>query len=319
MNTERRGKGKSAPRVDIAGERDSSDVPKSLHKTSPHTEKLQKIIAQAGLGSRRELEQWIEAGRVSVNGQTAVLGDRAGDSDVIRVDGRRIDKVKTTEPLRVLRYHKPVGVVCTRRDTEGRTTVFERLPQPRRGRWIAVGRLDMNTSGLMLFTDSGDLANRLMHPSSQVVREYAVRVYGTLTPAMLKVLQEGVELDDGPARFEVITDAGGEGRNHWYHVRLSEGRNRIVRRLWDSQGIEVSRLIRIGYGGLDLPRRLRPGRWEFLERDDLKLLKEAAGMLAGENETGPAVPCRQERKKSSHRTTDSKHRRRRESSARRSR
>ena len=245
------------------------------------TEKLQKIIARTGIASRRELESWIEAGRVSVNGETASLGDRATDSDVIRVDGKKIDAVFDTGSIRVLRYHKPLGVVCTRRDPEGRTTVFERLPSTRTGRWIAVGRLDINTSGLLLFTDSGDLANRLMHPSSQAVREYAVRTYGSLTPEVLKSLTEGVELDDGPARFDAITDAGGEGRNHWYHVRLSEGRNRIVRRIWESQGVEVSRLIRIGYAGVELPRRLRAGRWEFLAGDDLKALHTTAGLYTG--------------------------------------
>jgi len=284
------------------------------------TEKLQKIIARAGLGSRRELELWIEAGRVSVNGQIARLGDRAVDTDVIRVDGRRIELLRKTEPIRVLRYHKPVGVVCTRRDTEGRITVFERLPRARRGRWIAVGRLDINTSGLLLFTDSGELANGLMHPSSQVARDYAVRIYGSLTPAVLKTLLEGVELDDGPAHFETITDAGGEGRNHWYHVRLSEGRNRIVRRLWESRGIEVSRLIRIGYGGVDLPRRLRPGRWEFLAGDDVRNLQDAAGL---ETATAVAEPAekhrRHSRQKPSEPRAGAKRRGPRETSPRRTR
>jgi 23S rRNA pseudouridine2605 synthase len=251
------------------------------------TEKLQKIIARTGMGSRREIETWIEAGRVSVNGETASLGDRATISDVIRVNGKKIDAVFDTGSIRVLRYHKPLGVVCTRRDPEGRKTVFESLPSTRTGRWIAVGRLDINTSGLLLFTDSGDLANRLMHPSSQAAREYAVRIYGSLTPEVLKSLTEGVELDDGPARFDAITDAGGEGRNHWYHVSLSEGRNRIVRRIWESQGIEVSRLTRIGYAGVELPRRLRAGRWEFLEADDLKALHTTAGLYTG-NKAGEA-------------------------------
>jgi len=250
------------------------------------------MIARAGLGSRRELENWIEAGRVSVNGRIASLGDRAAEGDLIRVDGRRIDTGTKHQNLRVLRYHKPVGVVCTRRDPEGRTTVFERLPQPRSGRWIAVGRLDINTSGLLLFTDSGYLANRLMHPSSRVARVYAVRIYGSPTPAVLKALGEGVQLDDGLAHFDTITDAGGEGRNHWYHVSVAEGRNRVVRRLWESQNIEVSRLIRIGYGGLELPRRLRPSRWEFLAGDELKTLLAAAGMESAPPRADSVAPAR---------------------------
>lgn len=243
------------------------------------TEKLHKVLARAGLGSRRELEQWIEQGRVQVNGAVATLGDRVGPMDRLAVDGRPVEvRWGHARGPRVLRYHKPAGEVCTRRDPEGRPTVFERLPALRGRRWIAVGRLDANTCGLLLFTDSGELAHRLMHPSTQVEREYAVRVYGTLAPETLEALATGVALDDGQARFAVITDAGGEGRNHWYHVVVREGRNRLVRRLWASQGVEVSRLIRVRYAGVELPRRLRAGRWDELDREEVTALMSGVGL-----------------------------------------
>jgi len=239
------------------------------------SEKLQKILAQAGLGSRRQLEEWIAAGRVSVNGRIAKLGDRAEATDRILVDGRPV-RLKSEEDFkrRVLVYHKPEGVVCSRSDPEGRPTVFEHLPLLRGQRWVIVGRLDLNTSGLLLFTNDGELANRLMHPSYEIEREYAVRVLGKVEPAMLKRLQQGVELEDGLAKFEQIIDAGGTGANHWYHVVLKEGRNREVRRIWESQEVKVSRLIRVRYGMITLPRMLRPGRWAELPADQLnELLK----------------------------------------------
>lgn len=245
----------------------------------PDSEKLHKVLARAGLGSRRELEHWIEQGRVIVNGKPATVGDRVGPTAAIRVDGHSVTLVPAERRrVRVLRYHKPVGEVCTRRDPEGRPTVFERLPSMRGRRWIAVGRLDASTSGLLLFTDDGELAHRLMHPSSEIEREYAVRVYGTVPPDARARLTSGVTLDDGPASFAALTDAGGEGRNHWYHVIVREGRNRLVRRLWDSQGVEVSRLTRVRYGLVELPRRLRAGRWDELPPEDVATLCAAAGM-----------------------------------------
>ncbi|HEY0635995.1 MAG TPA: 23S rRNA pseudouridine(2605) synthase RluB [Gammaproteobacteria bacterium] len=246
---------------------------------TPDTEKLQKVLARAGFGSRRELENWIAQGRVSINGKVATLGDRVGEKDVIRVDGNIVPREKAAGGRRrVLMYHKPVGEVATRSDPEGRPTVFDHLPSLRNGRWIAVGRLDINTSGLLLFTTDGDLAHRLMHPSRQVEREYAVRVMGEVPPEMLKHLQEGVELEDGKASFDSIVDAGGEGANHWYHVTLLEGRNREVRRLWESQGVVVSRLIRVRYGPVTLPRWLRDGKFEDVPEHQLRALLELVEM-----------------------------------------
>jgi 23S rRNA pseudouridine2605 synthase len=239
------------------------------------------VLARAGLGSRRELEGWIAQGRVTVNGRRASLGDRVSPTDRVRVDGRPLEGPRRErERPRVLRYHKPVGEVCTRRDPEGRPTVFEHLPGNRAGRWIAVGRLDVNTSGLLLFTDSGELAHRLMHPGQEVEREYAVRVYGEVAPEIRARLQEGVQLDDGEARFATLADAGGEGRNHWYRVTVREGRNRLVRRLWSSQGVTVSRLARVRYGEVELPRRLRAGRWDELKPQEIAGLLALAGMDA---------------------------------------
>lgn len=249
---------------------------------APHgaSEKIQKVLARAGFGSRRELEGWIEQGRVRVNGAVAALGDRLAPGDDISVDGRpvRLRPAAAKRPPRVLRYHKPAGELCTRRDPEGRATVFDRLPGIRGRRWIAVGRLDLNTSGLILFTDDGELAHRLMHPSAELAREYAVRVYGTLPPGVVERLTTGVTLDDGVGRFASVTDAGGEGRNHWYHVAVREGRNRLVRRMWESQGVEVSRLVRVAYAGVELPRRLRAGRWDELDAEQVAALMAIVGL-----------------------------------------
>ncbi|CAM4466120.1 MAG: Ribosomal large subunit pseudouridine synthase B [Legionellaceae bacterium] len=234
------------------------------------SEKLQKLLAQAGLGSRRQLEEWIASGRVIVNGKVAQVGDRALATDKILVDGRIVKFKKEGDfKQRVIIYHKPEGIVCTRSDPEGRQTVFEHLPRLSQQRWIMVGRLDLNTSGLLLFTNEGEIANRLMHPSYEIEREYAVRILGEVTPLILQRLKKGVELDDGIAKFETIKDAGGVGVNHWYHVVLKEGRNREVRRIWESQGLKVSRLIRIRYGTISLPRMLRPGRWIDLPQEEL--------------------------------------------------
>lgn len=240
-------------------------------------ERLQKLLAKTGLGSRREIEGWIASGQVTINGQVARLGDRAGDSDRIVVRGRRV-RLSTAKPARVLLYHKPVGEVCTRKDPQGRATVFQRLPRLHRTRWITVGRLDINTSGLLLITNDGELAHALMHPSTQIEREYAVRVRGEVTGSMIQKLLEGVELEDGWARFKAVSDAGGTGVNHWYRVVLTEGRNREIRRLWSSQGVTASRLIRIRYGPVTLGRRLRAGRWRDLDPQELRDLYKRAGM-----------------------------------------
>ena len=242
-------------------------------------EKLQKIIANAGLASRREAERWIKDGRVSVNGSIAELGDRATEKDKIRVDGKILHvTAKADFQRRMLAYHKPEGEICSRKDPEGRTTVFENLPRVKNMRWINVGRLDINTSGLIFFTNDGELANRLMHPSHQVLRKYAVRVRGQVTEEILKRLTRGVELEDGYAKFEHISDAGGEGSNHWYHVTLREGKNREVRRIWESQEIQVSRLHRIQYGNFELPRSLKRGRWQELDAKQLATFEEMVGM-----------------------------------------
>lgn len=243
------------------------------------SERLQKFLAQTGLGSRRQIEAWIREGRITVNGVVARLGTQVNGTEAIQIDGKPL-QVPTGEPKRrVLAYYKPVGEVTSRSDPEERPTVFERLPPLRHGRWIAVGRLDLNTQGLLLLTTDGELANRLMHPSSQLEREYAVRVLGEVSPALVKRLQEGVLLEDGMARFHAIVEGGGGGANRWYHVILREGRNREVRRLWESQGVTVSRLLRVRYGPIALPRSLRPGHWEELDEAQIKLLLEAVNWM----------------------------------------
>lgn len=259
--------------------RQTDEPASTLNMPEENTDKLQKILAQLGYGSRREMEKWIQAGRVSVNGKIASLGDRVGLDDLIRVDGHRhANPNRNPVRPRVILYHKPEGEVTSRNDPEGRPTVFEHLPHIGRGRWIAIGRLDINTAGLLLFTNNGELANALMHPSSEVDREYAVRVFGDVPRETLDTLREGVELEDGRAHFDMIREAGGEGRNHWYHVIIKEGRNREVRRLWESQGITVSRLHRVRYGTARLPRDLRPGRWVEMEYREVADLMQAAGL-----------------------------------------
>jgi 23S rRNA pseudouridine2605 synthase len=241
-------------------------------------ERLQKFLAQAGLGSRRQIEDWIRAGRITVDGRVAQLGDRVEGSELIALDGRRLQRQSQRVRRRVLAYYKPVGQLTSRSDPGDRPTVFEGLPRLRHARWIAVGRLDINTQGLLLLTTDGELANRLMHPSSQVEREYAVRVRGEVDDALLERLREGVVLDDGPARFDSVRDAGGSGVNHWYHVVLREGRNREVRRLWESQGVTVSRLVRVRYGPITLRRGLHPERWDELDPGRIAELMKAVGM-----------------------------------------
>ena len=252
------------------------------------TEKLQKVLARAGLGSRRELETWIDAGRVSVNGAIATLGDRVGPEDLIRVDGRTI-KVKPEEDVvqRVIMYHKPPGEVCSRNDPEGRPTVFDNLPRLNGLRWVQVGRLDISTTGLLLFTTDGELAHRLMHPSNGFVREYAVRVRGELTQEKRQAMMDGVLLEDGVSKFETIDDAGGaeEGANHWYKVTLVGGKYREVRRLFQSQDLDVARLMRIRFGDLRLPPQLRQGRWMELEPEQIQGLIDRVE-LKGKKYTG---------------------------------
>lgn len=249
-------------------------------RESSKSERIQKALAAAGLGSRREIETWIAAGRISVNGKPAKLGDRIAPQDRVTLDRRpvRILEHRDTEARRVILYHKPEGELTTRKDPEGRPTVFESLPRVRGARWVSVGRLDTNTSGLLLFTTDGELANKLMHPSSQIEREYAVRVLGKISDEQLAKLGTGVQLEDGPAKFDSIAEAGGEGANHWYHVTLREGRNREVRRLWEAVGVTVSRLIRIRYGAIVLPRNLPRGAWRDATDGEMKSLLEVAGI-----------------------------------------
>jgi 23S rRNA pseudouridine2605 synthase len=240
---------------------------------------LQRLLANAGYGSRREIERWIAEGRLRINGRVARLGDRAEPTDRIQLDRRTLPlHRKQTGPRRVIAYHKPAGEIVSRADPKGRPTAFAKLPPLHGGRWIAVGRLDLNTSGLLLFTNDGDLANRLMHPSRELERVYAVRVLGKVSDEDLERLQAGVQLEDGPARFDSLADAGGEGANHWYHVSIREGRKREVRRLWESLGFRVSRLIRIRFGSVELGRWLRSGRWRELQAAEVQDLMTLAGM-----------------------------------------
>jgi 23S rRNA pseudouridine2605 synthase len=228
-------------------------------------ERLQKVLARAGLGSRRQIESWIRAGKITVNGRLAELGVSITERDRVKIDGRSVSF--SSDPARDIHnlvYHKPAGELTTRKDEAGRPTVFDNLPRLRHARWVTIGRLDFNTSGLLLVTTDGELAHRLMHPSYEVEREYAVRVLGKVDEQVPRRLLEGVMLDDGRAAFTSILDAGGQGANHWYHVTLREGRNREVRRLWESQGCKVSRLIRIRFGPVGLPRDLRAGRFRDL-------------------------------------------------------
>ncbi|SDO79399.1 ribosomal large subunit pseudouridine synthase B [Halomonas shengliensis] len=243
------------------------------------SEKLQKVLARAGLGSRREMETAIADGRVRVNGQVATLGDRIETRDKVLFDNRPVTLRGAEEvPRRVIMYNKPEGELCTRKDPEGRRTVFDRLPRLKGERWIAIGRLDINTSGLLLFTTDGELANRLMHPSTQVEREYAVRVMGEVTKEQVVTMVEGVMLDDGPARFTDVQEFGGEGINTWFHVVIMEGRNREVRRLWESQGLTVSRLKRVRYGNIFLDKRAKAGEWVELSQEEIDDLAELAGL-----------------------------------------
>jgi 23S rRNA pseudouridine2605 synthase len=245
--------------------------------TTQASQKLQKVLAQAGLGSRRLMETWIEAGRVAVNGKVAAIGVRVTANDKIDVDGRPVRTASPAQPVRVLIYHKPEGEIVTREDPQGRETVFTRLPRLRGARWLAIGRLDVATSGLLIFTTSGELANSMMHPRFEVEREYAVRIFGALSPEQADQLRTGVELADGLARFNTLekeAGEGAEGANHWYRVVVAEGRNRLVRRLFEAVGFTVSRLMRVRFGVVSLPPRLKRGQVMELEPAEVKRLND---------------------------------------------
>ncbi|MGW8390960.1 23S rRNA pseudouridine(2605) synthase RluB [Pseudoduganella sp. HUAS MS19] len=239
--------------------------------------KLHKVLAEAGMGSRRDMEELIIAGRVSVNGEPAHIGQRILPTDAVRINGKLVQRKVSKKPPRVLVYHKPAGEIVSHDDPDGRPSVFDRLPTMKTGKWLAVGRLDFNTEGLLLFTTSGDLANRLMHPRYNIDREYAVRTLGELEEGMRQKLLAGVELEDGMAQFTKIADGGGEGVNKWYRVVIGEGRNREVRRMFEAIGLTVSRLIRTRYGALTLPSNLKRGRWEEMEENSVRDLLSAVG------------------------------------------
>src|SRR6266705_2451732 len=257
--------------------RPTSQRPRNPARSRPAApaEKLHKVLARSGLGSRRDMEAAIASGRLVVNGTRAALGQRVGSRDRVVLDGRPVSLRFEERAPRLLIYHKPAGELVTTRDPSGRPTVFDHLPRMRGGHWIAIGRLDFNSGGLLLFTDSGELANRLMHPSSQIEREYAVCVRGELSREQMRILAEGVVLDDGPARFDSISPGGGSGSNRWYQVVLREGRNREVRRMFESLGITVSRLMRVRFGPVRLPPHLRRGQWRELEPREAALLLAA--------------------------------------------
>jgi 23S rRNA pseudouridine2605 synthase len=257
---------------------------------SEQGERLQKVLAQAGVGSRREMEEWIATGRVSVNGEPAVLGQRVQPGDVVRCAGRaiRVRAPEETRP-RVLLYHKPEGEIVSCDDPEGRVSVFDKLPKLRGQKWIAIGRLDYNTCGLLIFTTSGELANRLMHPRFEVEREYAVRVQGEMTPEQMKQMtKQGIELEDGPVKFDRLTDEGGEGFNHWYRIVIKEGRNREVRRTFEALGLPVSRLIRVRFGIVNLPPSIKRGKMAELGEGEIRQIMEWVGAGQAEEVERPS-------------------------------
>lgn len=252
----------------------------SVHDNS---EKLQKVLANLGNGSRREIEAMIAAGQISVDGKIATLGDRVdvNANPKIRINGHLVQlRSKEKEVCRVLAYYKPEGEICSRNDPQGRATVFERLPRLKNARWVNIGRLDINTSGLLLFTTDGELANRLMHPRHEIEREYAVRVFGNVTDQQISQLRKGVQLEDGPAAFKSIKAQGGDGLNQWFNVVITEGRNREVRRMWEAIDVQVSRLLRIRYGNITLPKGLSRGTWMELSLDAVNYLREIVGLPA---------------------------------------
>lgn len=256
-----------------------------------HGEKLQKVLAQAGFGSRRMMEEWIATGRVSVNGEPATLGMRVVEGDLVKAERRTLRVGEGVQAARVLLYHKPEGEIVSRDDPGNRASVFDKLPKLRGQKWIAVGRLDFNTSGLLIFTTSGELANRLMHPRFEVEREYAVRVQGKMSEAQMdKLLKQGIELEDGVVKFEKLLDEGGEGFNHWYRVMLKEGRNRVVRRTFDALGLPVSRLMRIRFGIVSLPPRLKRGMTTELGDVEVVKMMDWVGISAASDESRQDSP-----------------------------
>lgn len=276
-----------APRqakVPLARSNDDSSVKAKLNVNNMGAgERIQKVLARGGVGSRREIERWIDEGRLKINGDIVKLGDRLKVGDYLQLNDRVMHWEKfAIQPTRVLLYHKPTGEVVTRRDPQGRPVVFSQLPVLETARWISVGRLDINTSGLLLVTNNGELANKLMHPSTKVEREYAVRILGNVSDETLEKLKKGVELEDGVAKFDAIRFFGGEGANKWYHVIVSEGRNRLVRRLWEAQEVIVSRLMRVRYGPVVLPERLKTGAIYELTDKELDLLFDFAGLQRNE-------------------------------------
>lgn len=269
-------------RKDSLSERKNSVIEQS-DKVNEQGEKLQKVLAQAGVGSRREMEEWIAAGRVTVNGEPATVGMRVFEGDILRTDRRTVHvKAQADQEMpRVLLYHKQEGEIVSRDDPEKRTNVFEKLPTLRGMKWIAIGRLDFNTSGLLIFTTSGELANRLMHPRFEVEREYAVRVQGQMTPEQMRQMtKEGIELEDGPVKFEKLTDEGGEGFNHWYRLVLKEGRNRVVRRTFEALGLTVSRLMRVRFGIINLPPSIKRGKMAELGTGEVQMILDWVGLAA---------------------------------------
>ena len=275
---------------DTRHSRDSRDSPNS--HDAPESQKLHKVLAQAGTGSRRAMETWITDGRVKVNGKLAIVGMRVSARDRIEVDGRAVRIERNEAPARVLIYHKPEGEIVTRDDPMGRETVFTRLPRLRGARWISIGRLDVSTSGLLIFTTSGALANAMMHPRFAVEREYAVRILGRLNDEQFARLTAGIELDDGVAKCEQAADEGGEGSNHWYRIVLTEGRNRVVRRMFEALGFTVSRLMRVRFGVVILPPRLKRGQLEELEAEQIRSLQAwlAKGSKENKENKGDAKP-----------------------------
>lgn len=268
---------------------------KYLNTQGQSSQKLHKVLAEAGIGSRRDMEDLIVSGRVSVNGEPAHIGQRVNDEDVVKVNGKVVRRANQKRPPRIIFYHKPAGEIVTHNDPKNRSTVFEKLPSIKTGKWLSVGRLDLNTEGLLIFTTSGDLANRLMHPRYGFEREYAVRVLGEITPEQQQQLLDGIELEDGMAKFNQVLPIGGEGVNHWYRVTLQEGRNREVRRMFETFGLQVSRLIRTRFGEISLPRHLKRGRWQELDSQYVVALMSQLQM----SEDG-GTPSRDKRKPISH-------------------
>jgi 23S rRNA pseudouridine2605 synthase len=254
------------------------------------SQKLHKVLAQSGLGSRRMMEEWIREQKITVNGAVATIGTRVGPTDVIRIGRKIIRWPGTNRVPRVLLYHKPEGEIVSRDDPEGRASVFEQLPALRGAKWLAVGRLDFNTSGLLIFTTSGELANRMMHPRFAVEREYAVRIVGQLNASQIARLTSGVPLSDGPAKCESVQDEGGEGTNHWYRIVLREGRNRVVRRMFEALGLTVSRLMRVRFGVVALPPRLKRGQVSPLPAAEVKRLLAWLEETAPQMESAEATP-----------------------------